>query len=416
MPRRSNPIPTYRLHRATGQAVMTVKNPDGTRRDIYLGKYGTPESKAEYERLLTEIRTTPSVPITARTGGATVNECLVAFIRHAAVHYKGADGKPTRELGEYRALVRLLRELYGHTPAASFGPLALKAVRQRLVEAGLCRPLVNRRIGRVKRLFKWLASEELVPSTTYQALTTVSGLQKGRTPAPEPEPVRPASDADVVSTLPFLPAAVAGMVELQRLSGMRPGEVCRINPRDMDRSGNVWVYRPTRHKTDWRGLSRTVSIGPRGQAILERFTPADPSGYYFSPVKTMADARAARASARKTPRWPSHMARNAAKRKKNPLRVPAAHYDPMSYCKAVAEAIDKANAARDRHLADCGPNLPVVQKWKPNQLRHAHATQIRKQYGIEAAQISLGHSRADVTQVYAERDQGLAERVAAEVG
>jgi predicted outer membrane protein len=39
-----------------------------------------------------------------------------------------------------------------------------------------------------------------------------------------------------------------------------------------------------------------------------------------------------------------------------------------------------------------------------------------QQFVVEAAQVALGHSRADVTQVYAERDLALARRVAAEAG
>jgi hypothetical protein len=35
---------------------------------------------------------------------------------------------------------------------------------------------------------------------------------------------------------------------------------------------------------------------------------------------------------------------------------------------------------------------------------------------LEAAQVVLGHPKADVTQVYAERDLALAEKVAREVG
>jgi site-specific recombinase XerC len=54
--------------------------------------------------------------------------------------------------------------------------------------------------------------------------------------------------------------------------------------------------------------------------------------------------------------------------------------------------------------------------WFPNQLRHTAGTEIRKQYGLEAAQTVLGHSKADVTEVYAERDYALAARVAKEVG
>ena len=54
--------------------------------------------------------------------------------------------------------------------------------------------------------------------------------------------------------------------------------------------------------------------------------------------------------------------------------------------------------------------------WHPNQLRHTAATEVRRRFGLEAAQVLLGHSKADVTQMYAERDDALAERVAREVG
>ena len=45
-----------------------------------------------------------------------------------------------------------------------------------------------------------------------------------------------------------------------------------------------------------------------------------------------------------------------------------------------------------------------VPHWHPNQLRHTFATEVRRTHGLEAAQAALGHSKADVTQVYAERD------------
>ena len=41
--------PKYRLHKASGQALVQL---DGRR--IYLGKYGTPESKERYRRLVTK--------------------------------------------------------------------------------------------------------------------------------------------------------------------------------------------------------------------------------------------------------------------------------------------------------------------------------------------------------------------------
>jgi site-specific recombinase XerD len=57
-----------------------------------------------------------------------------------------------------------------------------------------------------------------------------------------------------------------------------------------------------------------------------------------------------------------------------------------------------------------------VEHWHPNQLRHTFASEVRRHYGLEAVQVLLGHARADVTQVYAERDLTLAARVAAEIG
>jgi integrase len=58
----------------------------------------------------------------------------------------------------------------------------------------------------------------------------------------------------------------------------------------------------------------------------------------------------------------------------------------------------------------------TVEHWHPHQLRHNRATDVRRQFGVEAAQVVLGHTRADVTQIYAERNMKLAERIAREIG
>jgi integrase len=72
----------------------------------------------------------------------------------------------------------------------------------------------------------------------------------------------------------------------------------------------------------------------------------------------------------------------------------------MSYAHAIAKACKRAG----------------VPHWHPNQLRHSHATMVRRQFGLEAAGAALGHSRMSVTEVYAERDADLARRVAAAIG
>src|SRR5262249_54986833 len=118
-------------------------------------------------------------------------ELLVAFWRHVIEHHRHADGTPTGEQDNYKDSLRPLRELYGHTLARDFGPLALKAVRQKMIDSGLSRGVINQRVGKIKRCFKWGVSEQLVSSSVYEALRTVAGLQAGRSAARECPPVEP---------------------------------------------------------------------------------------------------------------------------------------------------------------------------------------------------------------------------------
>ena len=81
-------VPAYRLHKSSGQAVVTVSTPSGKRRDWYLGIYGSPESHAEYARLLATLAAGhPALP---ETGGLdiTVNEVLLAFVTWSQGHYR----------------------------------------------------------------------------------------------------------------------------------------------------------------------------------------------------------------------------------------------------------------------------------------------------------------------------------------
>src|SRR5262249_48069796 len=158
------------------------------------------------------------------------------------------------------------------------GPLALKAVRQTMVEAGLCRGVINQRGGRVRRVFRWAVGNELVPSTVLQGLQAVRGLQRGRSQARGAEPVKAGPGPFVNATLPFLLPPVAAMVSLQLVTGMRPGEVAILRGIDLDMTGPVWLYRPGSdrgpegtHKTAYRGHRRVIPIGPRGQQIIRQW-------------------------------------------------------------------------------------------------------------------------------------------------
>ena len=57
MPRSPNAVPSCRLHRQSGQAVVTVRTPDGRRKAITLGRYGSPEAKAAYQQVFSDVPT-----------------------------------------------------------------------------------------------------------------------------------------------------------------------------------------------------------------------------------------------------------------------------------------------------------------------------------------------------------------------
>jgi len=57
-----------------------------------------------------------------------------------------------------------------------------------------------------------------------------------------------------------------------------------------------------------------------------------------------------------------------------------------------------------------------AHRWHPHQLRHNAATELRKEFGIEAARIILGHRSAAITEVYAEKDEQQAVEAMMKVG
>jgi integrase len=248
MPRPKKSVPSYLHHKPTNQAYVRLPDENGGRKPVYLGPYDSPESRAEYARIVQELSVSPILKsaglISTGRSDVSVNEVLLAYIEHAEKHYCGPDGHPTREAQHIKVVCRYVRELCGHTPAPGFGPLALKAVRQKFIAAGWCRRSVNQQTERMRWAFRWAAGEELIPFEVYHRLTAVSGLQCGRTEARETEPVRPVDDAIVDATLHHLNRHVRSLVEFQRLTGCRPGEACLLRRCDIEIGGNVWLYRP----------------------------------------------------------------------------------------------------------------------------------------------------------------------------
>jgi hypothetical protein len=224
MPRLVQALPKYRKHKASGQAVVTLNGVEH-----YLGPHGTKASKTQYDRLIAEWLRCDRCLQPIGGDSLTVVELCARYLRFATSYYR-KDGRCTRVTPAIKACIKYLRDWYGRELAADFGPLALKAVRQRMVDDGLSRRYVNDHAARIKRMFKWAVGEQLVPPATYQALAVVPGLLRGRTEARETAPVLPIDGSIVDATLPHLPTVVADMVRLQRLTGMRPPRSASFGP------------------------------------------------------------------------------------------------------------------------------------------------------------------------------------------
>ncbi len=216
-------VPSYLKH-SSGQARAVWSDALGIRHFQMLpGEFGSPESKNAYSRLVAELALSP-IASPVRPESITVVEVFAAYLEFAAKYYTDPDGKPTKELIGMKASIKPARELYADVPAASFGPVALRTVRQKMIDEGLCRSVVNHRTNRIKRVFRWAASEELIPVGIFEALRTLAGLRRGRSEAPEPEPIKPVAEELVQATLPYLPPHPRCMVELMYHTGMRPSE------------------------------------------------------------------------------------------------------------------------------------------------------------------------------------------------
>lgn len=119
-------VPTYRHHRPSGRAVVTL---DGT--DHYLGKWNTEASRTEYQRLVGEwLANGCSLPQPDGKADLRICELVASYLDFAAGYY--SDGEtPGKEYGCMRDAAKPLAEFYSRTRVAEFGPLALKAPRRR---------------------------------------------------------------------------------------------------------------------------------------------------------------------------------------------------------------------------------------------------------------------------------------------
>jgi integrase len=374
----------------------------GVRRQRNFGRARAAAVKAFREWIVTWERDS-RVRSPASDTGLTVAAAWDRYADHAESYYRRPDGTPTGHAAEVGYAFRPLVSLHGPRPVASITVADLRDVRDRMVDDRLSITTINARVHQIRRVFRWLVANGLCPTAVWQELLSLDALRPGRSDARIPRAVQPVDDAAVDATCAKLPPTIAAMVRIQHLTGMRPGEVCAMSPAEVDVSGPVWIYRPTRHKTAHRGRVREVMLGPLAQAVLRPYLDRDPDRPCFRPVEALKQRADLRVRSYAPPlgqpdyRTTPSYRRRWANREFRPTNE---SFSVVAYAQAIRRAAEEAG----------------VQHWSPNRLRHSAATRIRAELGLEAAQAALGHAKADVTQIYAARDRALAMDVARRLG
>ncbi|GEM_PF-2421904 len=421
---RQKGIPQLHFHKASGQFRVHL---DG--HDHYLGK-DRQEAEVQYRRLLAEM-------LLQQQGGPPPGEraptdryellsvagALTRYLRYAEHKYHDH-----RQRARVRAACAVAVAHYGTKPVADFDQLALQAVREVLLRTQsrrvkdpkraptLSRRYVNKLVSCLQTAWTWLESQKYAPPGSAAALRTVVALRKhegGR----EVKRSVAVEDWVVDATLPYCNFAVRAMVQLGRLTGMRPGEVCAMRRCDIATTAEeklevpetdppmyvtaveaegvtVWVYVPEGHKTLWRGKRRLVPLGPQAQAVLKPFLEyraAD--AYLFSPKEVME------AWLRERRQDKAH--KPLGKRQK----MPGPRYSTHTYGRSLHAAIAKANRARHRERLEKSlseEQLPPIPLWNAGQLRKVAATLSDELADRDTTSALLGHSKPDTAAIYAQ--------------
>ena len=378
-------VPQMRHDKERDRAYVRI---DGVRHR--LGKWGSDKAQAAYDALIASwlasgrVNTDgaaaalpaveKSAPLPSPSGVLTIADLLALWMEDIAVNGKGPKSS---SYGSARAAGRAL-SAYLTMPAEDFGPKAFKKVmrdyartpvitRKRQADGTVInvqrprtRKYVNDTMIRIRKMFQWAESEELIDESKAYRLKSVPLLEFGDAHAVESEERQPAKTKDVQATLNALTRECAALVQVLSLTGCRPKEVCTMTMEQIyDRHKKVWRYVPKRHKNSWRGKIRHVAIGPQAQVIIEnqvrQFGLSDTDAI-FSPRRPVSRNK-------KTDSKPDPRAKE--------------FYESNIVRKAVARACEVAG----------------VEHWFPYQCRYAVGAKARQQGGIATTSATLGNSK-----------------------
>jgi integrase len=343
----------------------------GRRRTRVFGPWDQPETDQAYARWAAEWYAAMGRPAPPAGEVLSVAGLVDRCLDWAEATYRKHD-RPTSQVANYRRALGDLNELYGATAAKDFGPLQLRALRDRWVDAGLSLRTCQVYTRLVARAFSWAVGESLLPAVVADALEHVQPLAPGRTKARPRKPVRAAPQDSIDAALEFLDPVFATMVRVQLLTGMRPQDILELRAEELERTQTPWLYQPASGgKTLHLNKPRRIWIGPKARAVLEPWLEqAEPGQTLF--------------------RVPSRHATHLV-----PIRI-------EFYRAKLAEACQMAG----------------VEVFRPNQLRHSRGTEVQRAYEDDAAvAAALGNTPETARQVYVDDpEMAVARRIAEELG
>lgn len=356
-------------------------------RIIYCGRPGEPETMFKYHQIMLDFYS-GKLP----KQQPTVAELCASYTLFCEDHYDGSTQQGVSQAALKRLLEFVDVGLYD-LPPRTFKAWIHWLEDQRSERTGkrLSRKTIKEYSACIRRMVRWAVSEELVEHDMLARIETVQLPGRGRSKARESRDVQSVSKEHIDAVQKHVSRQVWSMISLQLLTAARPGEIVSLRPMDIDRTGDIWTCDVVDHKNSWRGKDRTLYFGPQAQTILREYLVRPVDAYLFSP-REASDFRALSCLTHR------HKSVRDAIRKTN--RRLGDSYTTGSYRHAITRACDAAG----------------IPHWSPNQLRHTAATRIRAEFGLEAAQVVLGHACADVTQIYAERDARLAMSVIQKIG
>lgn len=289
------------------------------------------------------------------------------YLKHCESYYILPTGKRSDEPAKIERAFRRFLEL---DPPRDLDRSHVAAFREKLVAQKLSRMYINQTVNRIAQGLRWLAEHGHIPDASAMSVQLLAPLPAFRRGLPEPVRVLPVTWETVEKTLEHVSAFWRSMVLLQWHTGMRPGEVCSLRVDEVNTAGETWIIdKGVNHKTAYKGKQKVFPIGPSARSVLEPWLEI--------------------ARLKKVPFI--FRARNCGVN---------GHVIESSYYHAIENACRKAG----------------VEEWGPNRIRHAYATRLRAAAGLDAAQLMLGHSSANITQIYAELQLTRAAELAAKLG